>query len=110
MEVLNSLGVGFLEKIYENALAYELRKRGLEVEQQKTVNVFYDGVVVGAYVLDLVVEGRIVVENKISTQIEKNQIAQTINYLQATRMTIGLTLSFGTRELQWNRLVHQHVD
>jgi GxxExxY protein len=80
-QALNTLGVGFLEKVYENALAHELRKRGLDVVQQHGVTVIYDGVVVGAYNVDLLVEGTLVVELKAVKALDDAHTAQCLNYL-----------------------------
>jgi len=102
--VANVLGPGFLEKVYENALVHELRKRGLGVEQQKPLKVLYDGVVVGDYYPDVVVEDRIVVELKATSRIEGVHLAQCINYLAATEMKLGLILNFGTSRLQIKRV------
>jgi GxxExxY protein len=82
--VANVLGSGFLEKVYENALAHELRKSGLRVDQQPSIPVLYDGMIVGDYFADLVIEGRILVELKAMRAIEDIHKAQCINYLKAT--------------------------
>ena len=95
-EVSNALGAGFLEKVYENALVHELKKRGLLVEQQKRVTIYYDGVVVGDYYSDLLVERLIIVELKAVSRIENIHLAQCMNYLKATGSNLGLILNFGT--------------
>jgi GxxExxY protein len=95
--VHNVLGCGFLEKVYENALAHELRKRGFEVRQQVGVDVLYDGVVVGEYVADLVVEGSVLIELKAIKSLDPVHSAQCINYLAATRLPVCLLINFGTR-------------
>jgi GxxExxY protein len=77
-KVANSLGPGFLEKVYENALAYEIRKLGLVTEQQKRVDVFYDGINVGYFDADIVVEGSVIVEVKAVRALENVHKAQTI--------------------------------
>src|SRR5947208_4695919 len=82
--VSNALGVGFLEKVYENALAHELRKAGLLVEQQHAITVHYDGVVVGSYTADLLVEKAVLVELKAVTALDTIHRAQCINYLKGT--------------------------
>ncbi len=69
-QVANELGVGFLEKVYENSLAHELRKAGLTVDQQRPVDVYYDGVVVGVYVADLIVGGCVPVELKATKALD----------------------------------------
>ncbi|MGL4513452.1 MAG: GxxExxY protein [Lacipirellulaceae bacterium] len=97
--VSNALGAGFLEKVYENALAHELRKKGLRVEQQACVQVVYDGAVVGDYVADLIVEGRVLLELKAIKEFDDVHRAQLLNYLKATGLKVGLLLNFGTPHL-----------
>ena len=104
--VSNTLGVGFLEKVYENALAYELRKNGLTVAQQHNVSVHYDGVVVGAYTADLLVENAVLVELKAVNALDAIHRAQCMNYLKATRLWLCLLLNFGNPRLEIKRLVN----
>lgn len=96
-KVYHRLGYGFLEKVYENAMASELRRMGLKVEQQVQISVFYEGEVVGAYVADLLVEGLIIVELKAARHIVDEHEAQLLNYLRATPYEIGLLLNFGPK-------------
>ena len=84
--VYNTLGFGFLEKVYENALKHELEKSDLLVEQQKAIDVFYDGIIVGQYFADIVVENKIILELKSIEAISKIHEAQLHNYLKATSM------------------------
>jgi GxxExxY protein len=105
MQVSNELGVGFLEKVYENALAIELRKQGLIVEQQKLLTVYYDGHVVGDYCADIVVNGCVLLELKCSKAIDPAHQAQLLNYLKTTGLKIGLIINFGTPRLQIKRMV-----
>jgi GxxExxY protein len=93
--VYNTLGYGFLEKVYENALLHELRKRGLRVEQQVSIKVYYDGVIVGEYFADLFVEGKVIIELKAAVAISDAHKAQLLNYLKATGIEVGLILNFG---------------
>ena len=93
--VYNELGSGFLEKVYENALAIELRSLGLAVEQQKPITVHYRDVLVGEYFADLVVSGCVIVELKIAETISRAHEAQLVNYLKATKYEVGLLLNFG---------------
>src|SRR5688572_12847549 len=93
----NVLGCGFMEKVYENALAHELRKAGLSVEQQHAIAVTYDGMVVGDYVADLVVEGSIIVELKAIKSLDDIHAAQCINYLAATKMPLCLLINFSRK-------------
>jgi GxxExxY protein len=104
--VANILGSGFLEKVYENALAYELRKTGLHVEQQRSISVKYDGVMVGEYVADLLVEEKVLVELKAVKDIEDIHKAQCINYLKATSLTTCLLINFGSPKVQVKRLTN----
>jgi len=103
--VHNTLGVGFLEKVYENALAHELRKENISVECQKAIQVRYDGVVVGDYQADVIVGGRVLVECKAVSNFDPVHEAQLLNYLRATRIRVGLLLNFGRPKLQYRRLV-----
>jgi GxxExxY protein len=93
--VYNTLGYGFLEKVYENALAATLRKSGLEVVQQMPVLVYFDGLVVGEYFADLVVNSRVIVEIKAVESIHPAHEAQITNYLKASPIEVGLLLNFG---------------
>jgi GxxExxY protein len=104
--VLNALGAGFLEKVYENALAHELRTAGLAVAQQQGVMVQYNGIVVGEYVADLLVEETIIVELKAVGVLDGAHTAQCINYLKATGMPICLLLNFGKPRLEIHRFAH----
>jgi GxxExxY protein len=93
--VYNTLGYGFLEKVYENALILELQKRGMKVLRQVAIQVYYEGRVVGEYFADLLIEGKVVVELKAVEQIIKAHENQLVNYLKATDLEVGLILNFG---------------
>ena len=95
-KVHNTLGYGFLEKVYENALLIELHKNGLKIEQQKPVKVSYEGTIVGDYFADIVVNDCIILELKAADSIRKEHIAQLTNYLKATGIEVGMLLNFGT--------------
>jgi GxxExxY protein len=95
-KVHNTLGGGFLEKVYENALAIELRKRGLEVVQQYPIDVFYEEELVGTYSADLWVENCMIVELKAVENLTKIFELQIINYLAATGLDVGLLVNFGS--------------
>ena len=105
-QVANELGSGFLEKVYENAMAHELRKAGLVVKQQYPIQVRYDGVVVGDYVADLLVEKSVIVELKAVKRIDEIHFAQCLNYLKATGLELCLLLNFGSPRVQVKRIVH----
>ncbi len=101
----NTLGVGFLEKVYENALVHELRKHGLKVEQQRPIEVWYDGVIVGNYQADLLVEESVIIELKAVTALNQVHFAQCMNYLKATGLTLGLLINFGNPKVEVKRVV-----
>lgn len=106
--VYNTLGFGFLGKVYENSMMIELRKAGLKAEQQHPIKVKYNDAVVGDYLADLLVENGIIVELKSIVQLGREHEVQLVNYLKATGKDIGLLIIFGekiqikrkTRELQ----------
>ena len=95
--VYNKLGFGFLENVYCGALILELRRRGHSVAREVLVPVFYDGVVVARYRMDLVVDDCVVVEVKSTEVLNPNNQRQLLNYLRATRLDVGLLLHFGPR-------------
>jgi len=95
-KVHNTLGPGFLEKVYENALRIELEKLGLSVKQQEPINVSYEGQVVGEYYADLWINECVVVELKALQTLVKQHEVQLVNYLAATNIDTGLLLNFGT--------------
>jgi len=105
-KVSNTLGCGFVEKVYENALAIELGKAGLKVEQQRGVSVQYEGVVVGEFATDLLVEDRIILELKALSALDNVHMAQCMNYLKASGLTLGLLLNFGGPKLEVQRIVN----
>ncbi len=104
-QVSNTLGVGFLEKVYENALLHEIRKKGLKAEQQYPIHVFYDQVLVGDYVADILVENLLIVELKVVKAIDLIHQAQCINYLRATGIELCLLLNFGKPRVEVKRIV-----
>jgi len=105
-KVYNTLGYGFLEKVYENALAIELRKRGLAVVQQVPINVYYEGVVVGEYVANMLVDGKVIIEGKTADAVAGEHEAQLLNYLRATEIEVGLLLNFGPKP-EFRRKVYE---
>ncbi|MBI5653010.1 MAG: GxxExxY protein [Chloroflexi bacterium] len=96
-KVYHRLGYGFLENVYENAMAYELRQMGLNVEQQAKINVYYEGQNVGEYFADLLVEGKVIIELKAAKNLTDDHEAQLLNYLRATPYEVGLLLNFGPK-------------
>ena len=103
--VSNALGVGFLEKVYENSMVIELRRAGVFVEQQKHLEVYYEGIRVGEYAADLLVENHLLVELKTAQAIAHAHEAQLLNYLRATNLHLGLILNFGTPKLGIRRKI-----
>ncbi len=114
-KVYNTLGYGFLEKVYENALVIELCRQGLEARAQAAISVFYEGEVVGEYFADLVIANAVIVELKAAKNLADEHEAQLLNYLKATPHEVGLLLNFGpqpqfkrkafenTRKEWWNQ-------
>lgn len=103
--VYSELGFGFLEQVYENALALELRRKGLNVRQQASVEVYFKGQIVGEYRADLLVPGKIGIEIKSVQQLVGAHEAQPLNYLRATGVRVGLLLNFGPKP-QFRRRVN----
>lgn len=95
--VYNTLGYGFLEKVYQNALVIELRKLGLDVIPEACIKVYYNGQVVGEYFADLLVAGVVLVEIKAVRTLAPEHEAQLLNYLKATPYEVGLLLNFGPK-------------
>ena len=106
-KVSNTLGCGFLEKVYENALAHELRKNGLRVVQQHPVPVWYDGALVGDFYADLLVDEEVLIELKAVDACGDAHTAQCLNYLKATGLTLCLLMNFGKPKLELKRLRRQ---
>lgn len=94
-EVHNTLGAGFLEKVYENALCLELKKHNLEIKQQFPIEVTYKENLVGEFYADILVENRVIVELKAVSKILPIHEVQLVNYLNATKIPIGLLINFG---------------
>ena len=94
-QVSNTLGVGYLEKVYERALVHELAKRGMQVQAQLPIQVVYDGVVVGNYASDIVVDGKVLLELKAVDSLSDVHLAQCLNYLTATKLRLCLLINFG---------------
>ncbi|MEM9111767.1 MAG: GxxExxY protein [Planctomycetota bacterium] len=103
-EVQNVLGCGFLEKVYENALVHACRRTGLAANQQVPVKVLFDGVVVGDYVADIVIENTVLIELKAASGLTDVHRAQCLNYLKATGYPVCLLLNFGKPRVEVKRL------
>ncbi len=106
-KVYNTLGYGFLEKVYENALAIELKQHGLSVVQQVPIKVYYNGQSVGKYYTDLLVEDKVIVELKTVETLTDEHYAQLLNYLKATKIEVGLILNFGPGKPEVRRKVFE---
>lgn len=96
-KVYNTLGYGFLEKVYERSMCIELRKSGFKVESQKPIVVFYENENVGDYFADIVVNDTLIIEMKAAEAIAEEHENQLINYLKATDMEVGLLFNFGKK-------------
>ena len=103
MKVHSTLGPGFLESVYQNALIWELRKSGLKSEAETPVSVQYDGQIVGAFAADLLVNDSVIVEIKAIQALAKAHEIQLVNYLTATGLDEGLRLNFGAERLQFKK-------
>ena len=107
-EVSNTLGAGFFEKVYEKALCIELGRTGLDYVCQQPVSVNYKDLLVGEYIADIIVEGRLLLELKALSTLGREHEAQLINYLKATGLTVGLLLNFGRPRLGIKRMIWNH--
>jgi len=96
-KVYNTLGYGFLEKVYQNALMLELQKAGLYCLKQKNIKVYYEGVEVGEYFADIIVEDKVILELKAAESLCEEHEYQLLNYLKATSIEVGLLLNFGKK-------------
>jgi GxxExxY protein len=103
--VSNTLGIGFVEKVYENALALALRKGGLRAAQQHPIRVTFDGVAVGEFFADFLVEERVLVELKAVSMLTQEHTAQALNYLRATGLEVCLLINFGRTKVEIKRLL-----
>ena len=109
-KVYNSLGFGFLEIVYENSLVIELKKSKLKVEQQKPIEVYYSGEMVGTYKADLIVNELIIVELKSVRNLVKEFEVQLVNYLTATIKPVGLIINFGPKKVEIKRKIRELPD
>ena len=105
-EVHKALGSGFLESVYEAALAMEFDLQNISFERQKKLDVYYKNRTVKSFYADYLVEGRVLVELKAIRTYTENEIAQLLNYLKGGGIEVGLLLNFGSSSLQWKRLIN----
>ena len=101
--IRRQLGPGFLEKVYKNAMVVELRKLKLNFETEKLIQVLYDGIVVGEYRTDIIVEGKLILELKATQDLSIANEVQLVNYLTSTGIDDGLLINFGSDKLQFKR-------
>ena len=99
------MGYGFLEAVYRNAMAVELRRRGFDPSVESRMEVRYKGEIVGAYVADMLVNDTVIVEFKVAEEYRKADEAQLLNELAATGKPVGLLINFGRRKVEFKRLV-----
>ena len=105
-EVFNALGTGFLEKIYEGGMQEELQLREHKIERQKQVPVYFKGKKIGNHILDLIVDGRVILELKAVAEIVPIHKQQALSYLKATGLELALIINFGAKRLQVSRVVY----
>jgi len=105
----NTLGYGFLEKVYQNSLSIELRSLDLDVDVEKPIKVLYNGEIVGNYVADIVVEDKVIVEIKAVKELSDIHEVQLVNYLKATGIEVGLLINFGTSVQVKSRVVDAYL-
>ena len=104
-KVSNALGCGFLEKVYERALVHELRKAGLHVQAQYPIIIYYDGIIIGNFFADILVEDCILIELKALKNLDNSHKAQCLNYLKATNLNLCLLINFGNPRVEINRII-----
>ena len=103
MKVHRTLGHGFLESVYQNSFSHELKKSGMTVECEVPIKVFYDGIDVGVFYVDILVNRKIILEIKAVDQLAPVHEVQLVNYLSATNHDVGLIINFGAPSLQWKK-------
>lgn len=110
MTVLNQLGPGLDERLYEKALVIELRKRGHQVDQQKPFPVHYAGELIGTLIPDAIVDGLIIADPKVVETFNETHFRQMIGYLAITKLQLALLLNFKHAKLEWKRIVREYHD
>ncbi|MBV9216122.1 MAG: GxxExxY protein [Acidobacteria bacterium] len=104
-EVSNEMGIGFVESIYERSLTIALTQKGVDVRAQVPLKVQFRGIIVGNFIADLIVSNKVLVELKAVSRVAPEHKAQTINYLNATSIEVGLLVNFGTPRLEYYRMI-----
>lgn len=107
MAVLNELGPGLDEKLYERALVIEMRKRGHKVDQQKSYPVYYAGELIGTMVPDMIIDDSVIADPKVVEAFSETHVRQMIGYLAITKLELALLLNFKYSKLQWKRIVRE---
>ena len=107
MEVHSALGAGFLESVYEEAMAVELDLCGLRYERQKNIDVFYKNRKIKQFICDVLVEGKVLIELKALNRLTTTEHSQILNYLKATGLKVGLLMNFGAESLDYKRFVKE---
>ncbi len=105
-DIMNELGVGFLESVYKNALLIALREKGLKIDVEKRFEVIFRGRKVGLYIADLIVEGKVIIELKCCESLIGEHQAQLINYLKVSNILVGLLINFRKRTVEYKRVHH----
>jgi GxxExxY protein len=108
LRLVNTLGAGFIEKVYENALCIELNRAGIPFFRQKRYEVRYKNENIGNYIADIVVADKLLVELKALSALNKEHEAQVMNYLKASGLRVGLLINFGTSRIGMKRIVWNH--
>lgn len=103
-DVMNELGVGFLENVYQNALMIALNEKGIKAIAQYPLKVYFREKIVGNYIADIFVEDKIIIELKAVSTLLPEHSAQVINYLKASNIEIGLLINFGNGKIDFKRL------
>ena len=107
MAVLNELGPGLDEKLYERALVIELRKRGHKVDQQKSYPVYYSQELIGNLVPDLIVDDIVIADPKVAEIFSETHLRQMLGYLAISKLKLALLLNFKHSKLEWKRVIHE---
>ncbi len=106
MEVHRCLGYGFLESVYEEALSVELKLKGIQFERQKELPVFYRNRIIKRFICDFFAEGKVIVELKAAKELGEIDAVQVVSYLKASGVETGLLINFGSKSLQYKRLIN----
>lgn len=109
-EVSKELGTGFLESVYEKALLVSLRQKGLQAGNQVPLEVKFRGETVGEFFVDVLVENKVLLELKTANNLTNEHYAQTINYLKATGIEVGLLINFGNPKLEYRRFNNRFIE